>query len=260
MDEEKRQENAQGSETQFSETVEQMEREPMSAESNQQNDMDVTQEGIPVPPEQEPVAAEAEVLNADVEPFDLSPEDAASAQPAAEPAETTLQPETVELNQRIEALKAQLEDRNSQYMRLAADFENYRKRTQKEKEDQEQQVKGTTIKELLSVVDNFERARSQIKPQTEEETVIHKSYQGIYKDFVDRLKKIGVAPMRVEGEEFDPGLHEAVMREETNEYPEGTITEELRRGYVLGDIVLRHAMVKVATAPIGGDPDEVGAE
>ena len=257
MDEEKRQENAQESETRFSETVEQMGSEPMSAESNQQNNMDVKQEGIPVP-QQEPEAAEA-VLDADAEPFDLSPEDATTAQPSADAATSTLQPEVEELNQRIETLKAQLEDRNNQYMRLAADFENYRKRTQKEKEDQEQQVKGATIKELLSVVDNFERARSQIKPQTEEETVIHKSYQGIYKDFVDRLKKIGVAPMRVEGEEFDPSLHEAVMREETSEHPEGTIMEELRRGYVLGDIVLRHAMVKVAATPIGDDSDDDAA-
>jgi molecular chaperone GrpE len=146
----------------------------------------------------------------------------------------------------MEALKLQLEDRSNQYMRIAADFENFRRRTQKEKEDLEQQIKCNTVNELLPVVDNFERARSQIKPQTDGEMNIHKSYQGVYKDMVDRLKKIGVAPMRAEGKEFDPNLHEAVMREPTNEYPEGTVVDELVRGYMLGDRVLRHAMVKVA--------------
>ena len=78
---------------------------------------------------------------------------------------------------------------------------------------------------------------------------IHKSYQGVYKQLVDALKKLGVSPMRAEGEEFDPNLHEAVMREPSSEYPEGTVIEQLVRGYLLGDKVLRHAMVKVAMPP-----------
>ncbi len=77
---------------------------------------------------------------------------------------------------------------------------------------------------------------------------IHKSYQGVYKQLVDCLKRIGVSPMRPEGQEFDPNLHEAVMREATNEYPEGVVIEQLMRGYFLGERVLRHAMVKVAAA------------
>lgn len=151
-----------------------------------------------------------------------------------------------EMTRTIESLQAQVEERTGQYMRIAADFDNFRKRTQKEKEELEQQIKCNTVVELLPVVDNFERARSQIKPQTDPEMNIHKSYQGVYKDFVERLKRIGVSPMRAEGSEFDPNLHEAVMREQTNKYPEGTVTEELVRGYMLGDRVLRHAMVKVA--------------
>jgi molecular chaperone GrpE len=149
----------------------------------------------------------------------------------------------------IQLLKSQLEDRAGQYMRIAADFDNYRKRTQREKEEMDQQIKCATIKELLPVVDNFERARSQIKPQTDQETAIHKSYQGVYKQLVDCLKQIGVSPMRVEGAEFDPNLHEAVMRQPTDEYPDGVVMEELQRGYMLGERVLRHALVKVAAAP-----------
>ncbi|GAB4370681.1 MAG: nucleotide exchange factor GrpE [Elainellaceae cyanobacterium] len=246
MDEEKRQENPQGEATGVSETIEPMGSESMSAESNLPNSSEGT-------PEEMTMAQDAEApaeftLEPDAEPFDLTPEAAPSAEPSSEGQTAEVQSQLDELNQRIESLKAQLEDRNGQYMRLAADFENYRKRTQKEKEDQEQVVKCSTIKELLPVVDNFERARSQLKPQTDGEMNLHKSYQGVYKDLVDRLKKIGVAPMRAEGEVFDPSLHEAVMREETDQYPEGTVIEELRRGYVLGDLVLRHAMVKVATA------------
>lgn len=148
-----------------------------------------------------------------------------------------------------ETLKAQLKDLNNQSIRIAADFDNYRKRTQKEKEELDQQIKCSTLKELLPVVDNFERARSHIKPQTEAEMTIHKSYQSVYKQLVDCLKRIGVSPMRSEGKEFDPNLHEAVMREATDQHPEGTVIEELMRGYMLGERVLRHAMVKVATAP-----------
>jgi molecular chaperone GrpE len=151
-----------------------------------------------------------------------------------------------ELSQQIETLKSQLEDRSTQYMRIAADFENYRKRTAKEKEEIDLQVKRNTITELLPIVDNFERARAHLKPQGEGEMTIHKSYQGVYKQLVDCLKRLGVAPMRPEGQEFDPNLHEAVMREPTDEYPEGTVLEELVRGYYFGERVLRHAMVKVA--------------
>ncbi len=146
----------------------------------------------------------------------------------------------------IDTLKAQLEERNNQYVRIAADFENFRKRNQKEKEELEQQVKRNTITELLPVVDNFDRARAQIKPQTDAEQAIHKSYQSVYKQLVESLKRLGVSPMRSEGQQFDPNLHEAVMREATDEYPEGTVLEELVRGYYLGERVLRHAMVKVA--------------
>jgi molecular chaperone GrpE len=155
----------------------------------------------------------------------------------------------VELERQLTSLQAELEDRTAQSMRIAADFENYRKRTSKEKEELESQVKGNTITELLPVVDNFERARSQIKPQTDAEMAIHKSYQGVYKQLVDALKRLGVSAMRSEGQEFNPQFHEAVMREPSHDHPEGTVIEEFVRGYQLGDRVLRHAMVKVAAAP-----------
>ena len=154
-----------------------------------------------------------------------------------------------EKEQQIASLQAQVEERTSQYLRIVADFDNFRKRSQKEKEELDQLIKGNTITELLPIVDNFERARSHLKPQTDAELSIHKSYQSVYKQLVDCLKRLGVSAMRPEGSEFDPNLHEAVMRQPTDEQPEGTVLEELVRGYFLGERVLRHAMVKVAAAP-----------
>ena len=170
-------------------------------------------------------------------------------EPESAVGESEYQAALEELAQEVESLRVQVEDRTNQYVRIAADFDNFRRRAQKEKEELEDKIKCSTISELLPVVDNFERARSQIKPQTDGEMSIHKSYQSVYKQLVDCLKRVGVSPMRSEGKEFDPNLHEAVMREATDEHPEGTVIEELVRGYVLGDRVLRHAMVKVAAAP-----------
>ncbi|MEG4209426.1 nucleotide exchange factor GrpE [Microcoleus sp. S13_B4] len=152
------------------------------------------------------------------------------------------------LKTQLQAASAQLEELKNQNLRLAADFENFRRRTQKEKEELDLQARCLTIKPLLPVIDNFERARSHIKPQTDGEMNIHKSYQSVYKQMVDGLKQIGVSPMRPEGEQFDPNLHEALLSEPTDEHEEGTIIQELERGYILGERVLRHAKVKVAAA------------
>ncbi len=167
------------------------------------------------------------------------------------------------LTEQIEALQNQLQDQAQQYdllknshIRLTAEFDNYRKRTAKEKQDLEVVVKRNTIGELLSVVDNFERARNTINPNNDGEAMIHKSYQGVYKNLVDSLKRLGVSPMRPEGQAFDPLYHEAMLREYTDEYPEGTVIEELMRGYMLGEQVLRHAMVKVAAPKPTESPEE----
>jgi molecular chaperone GrpE len=163
----------------------------------------------------------------------------------------------IRLAAETESLRLQVEERTSQCVRIAADFDNFRKRTEREKSEIELRVKRDVISQLLPVIDSFEMSRTQIKPQTDPEVNIHKSYQGVYKQLVDGLKKIGVSPMRVEGQPFDPNFHDAIMREPTNEHPEGTVIEELRRGYLLGDLVLRHAMVKVAAT---GEDDDVPSE
>lgn len=156
------------------------------------------------------------------------------------------QQENANLKQLLDEKSQQADLSKAQYARLAADFENFRRRTVKEKENLEQQVKKNVITELLPVIDNFERARTQLKPDSDSEKAIHSSYQGVYKTLVECLKKMGVSAMRPEGQEFDPNFHEAMLREPTSEYPEGTVIEQLIRGYILGDTILRHAMVKVA--------------
>lgn len=187
----------------------------------------------------------------------VNSEETTAAAPEAVDAEAP-QPETAELAAQLalvvaerDRLKAELDEQNSSYLRLAADFENFRRRTLKEREELELQSKRVTITELLPVIDNFDRARAQLKPQGEEAEAIHKSYQGLYKQLVDCLKRIGVSPMRSEGKPFDPAYHDAVLREESSEHPEGTVLEELQRGYLLGEAVLRHALVKVSIAAEG---------
>ncbi len=197
----------------------------------------------------EPTAGETSAT--DDAPATLDDLDLSEIEEPAIETEATYAPSATDLLREIEGLKAQLEDRTGQHMRLTADFENFRRRTVKEREELELRLKCETIRELLSVIDNFERARSFIKPQNDGELNLHKSYQGIYRQLVDSLKRLGVVKMRPEGQEFDPNLHEAVMREPSNEHPEGTVLEQLQDGYLLGDRVLRHAMVKVA-AP--GEP------
>jgi molecular chaperone GrpE len=167
----------------------------------------------------------------------------------SETAPTDDRSEIQTLTDKLAEISNQRDAFQSQYLRIAADFDNFRKRNSKEKEDIEVRVKCATIIELLSVVDNFERARTQIKPQNDGEMGIHKSYQGVYKQLVESLKRVGVSPMRPEGQQFDPNLHEAVMRQPTEEHPEGTVIEELQRGYYLGDRILRHSLVKVAAPP-----------
>ena len=154
-----------------------------------------------------------------------------------------------QLEQELQTLKQEHETLQSQYMRIAADFDNFRKRQSRDQDDIRQQLVCSTLSEILPVVDNFERARQQLNPEGEEAQALHRSYQGLYKQLVDVLKQQGVARMEVVGQEFDPTLHEAVLREESTEHPEDVVIEELQRGYHLNGKVLRHALVKVSMGP-----------
>ena len=150
---------------------------------------------------------------------------------------------------RLQQLEKEHETLNSQYLRIAADFDNFRKRQTRDQDDLKIQLTCTTLSEILPIVDNFERARQQLNPEGEEAQALHRSYQGLYKQLVEVLKNLGVAPMRVVDQAFDPSLHEAVMREPSDEKAEDIVIEELQRGYHLNGRVLRHALVKVSMGP-----------
>ena len=150
---------------------------------------------------------------------------------------------------RLEQLEKEHETLKSQYVRIAADFDNFRKRQSRDQDDLKIQLISKALTAILPIVDNFERARQQLKPETEEAQTLHRSYQGLYKQLVEVLKQQGVAPMRVVGQQFDPNLHEAVLREPSDKFNEDIITEELQRGYHIEGKVLRHALVKVSMGP-----------
>ena len=173
-----------------------------------------------------------------------SPVESGSTGTDVDPAERLQQ-----LEKELQTLRAEHDALQSQYMRIAADFDNFRKRQSRDQDNLRQQLVCSTLSEILPVVDNFERARQQLNPEGEEAQALHRSYQGLYKQLVEVLKQQGVARMEVVGQEFDPTLHEAVLREENREHPEDVVIEELQRGYHLNGRVLRHAMVKVSMGP-----------
>jgi len=131
-------------------------------------------------------------------------------------------------------------------LRTLADFENFRKRSEREKQDFFKYALANTIKDLLPVIDNFDRALEH----AEEGDEFHKGVLLIYKQLFDVLQRNGLKPIDEAGVRFDPNIHEAVVREEDPSVPNHTVTLILQKGYFLHDRLLRPAMVKVA---VGGE-------
>jgi len=200
--------------------------------------------------------------------FDINSPDPNASVPQAESTEleNALAQEVSRLVGQLDDFKArilekdqQLQEKEQQYTRLYADFENYRRRTQREKDDLQINIKADVLKEVLTVMDNFERAKSQIQIETEREEAINDSYQAVYRQFLMTLEKLGVTPIEAQGKPFDPVFHEAVMQTASDEHTEETVLAEFQRGYVIGDKVLRHAVVKVAT-PTSSLTDQPSSE
>ncbi|GMH21820.1 hypothetical protein Nepgr_023663 [Nepenthes gracilis] len=154
-----------------------------------------------------------------------------------------------EFVQKISNLSAELASGKEKYIRLQADFDNFRKRSEKERLTTRSDAQGEVIETLLLMVDGFERAKQQIRPETEKERKIDTSYQGIYKQFVEIMRSLHVSAIPTVGKPFDPSLHEAIARDESKEYKEGIVIQEFRRGFILGDRLLRPAKVKVSSGP-----------
>ena len=137
---------------------------------------------------------------------------------------------------------AELEDR---VMRQMAEFENFRRRTDKEKQAMFETGAKSVIEKILPVIDNFERGLSTV-PEAERESGFASGMNMIYKQLLTELGNIGVKPIEALGQEFDPNFHNAVMQVATEEYESGIVAQELLKGYTYRDSVVRHSMVAVA--------------
>ena len=136
---------------------------------------------------------------------------------------------------------------NQQYIRLAADFDNYRKRQEQERENLLKFRAESALKKKLEILDNFERGEKALE-NVEDCKQVKDSFNLIHKQVVETLQKLGMEEIDADGKEFDPNFHDAVMQTPTSEHPEHTIINVLQKGYKMGDKVLRPALVNVATA------------
>ena len=168
-------------------------------------------------------------------------ENTESTEPAAEtvPETFTVPREQMEKMGGLAKLVAEVNDK---YLRLAAEYDNYRKRTAKEKESIYGDAKADTIKPLLAVYDNLERGIAQY----DEADVHRQGLELILRQFTETLTKLGVTEIEAQGQPFDPEKHNAVMHVEDESAGENTVVEVFQKGFMIGDKVLRFAMVKVA--------------
>jgi molecular chaperone GrpE len=144
----------------------------------------------------------------------------------------------------LDALRREKDALQDRLLRTAAEFDNYRKRIDRERRDQADAALADALEDLLPVMDNLERALQS--PTGESGDAYRKGVELIHRQMGDLLRKRGVKPIEAVGADFDPRYHQAVVQEVSSDHREGEVMEELRRGYMLGERLLRPAMVKVA--------------
>lgn len=149
---------------------------------------------------------------------------------------------TAELQQKIEALEKELADEKEKYLRLDAEYYNYRTRSLKEKQDAYDNALTKAVTEVLSVIDNFERALTAECADAN----FKKGVEMIFRQYTAILEKLGVKEIEAEGKPFDPNFHNAVSQITDENLGENTVAAVLRKGYIMGNKVIRHAMVTVA--------------
>lgn len=151
--------------------------------------------------------------------------------------------ELAETQKKLKEAEEQLARQKDVLLRTAAEYDNYRKRTSREKQSAYQDATADAVKEFLPVADNLERALAQKDCSAED---LRKGVEMVGKQMQDALKKLGVTEMGREGDPFDPALHSAVAHVEDKEAGENTVSKVFQKGYKIGDRVVRHAMVQVA--------------
>lgn len=150
-----------------------------------------------------------------------------------------------ELLAEVDRLTQELQEANNRLLRTTADFDNFRKRTRQEKEELGQYATLKLIQEVLPVLDNFQLA---LAAETADANSLKQGIEMVFRQFQSILEKAGVQSIEAVGQPFDPNVHEAVMQVQSDEHEPGTVVEELRKGYMLYEKVVRPAMVKVAQA------------
>jgi molecular chaperone GrpE len=145
---------------------------------------------------------------------------------------------------KIAELEAKLEDADNRYLRLQADFDNFRRRSRIELEASAKYKAQSVITDLLPAIDNFERAM-KMEVDNEQAKSLMQGVEMVYRSLLDALKNEGVEAIEAVGKEFDPHLHQAVMQAEDENYGSNIVVEEFQKGYMLKDRVIRPAMVKV---------------
>ena len=147
-------------------------------------------------------------------------------------------------DKKAEAYEAKIAELDDRVKRQMAEFENFRKRTEKEKATMFEMGAKSVIEKILPVVDNFERGLQAI-PEEDKNSPFAEGMNKIYKQMMTELEGLGVKPIEAVGKEFDPNFHNAVMQVESDEYEEGVIAQELLKGYTYRDTVVRYSMVAV---------------
>jgi len=170
----------------------------------------------------------------------------------------------------VEALTAERDEIKDRMLRIAAEFENWKRRARKEQDDAEAKAREAVLRDMLDVVDNLERAVGAFEgnnagtgkgapaPAPDGAAVL-KGVNLVLRLFQSKLERYNVKPIAARGEPFDPKIHEAISRVETADVPPGAVAVELQRGYRIGERLLRPAMVSVATAPAAKTPEGGGA-
>jgi molecular chaperone GrpE (heat shock protein) len=151
--------------------------------------------------------------------------------------------------ERAEKMELECQQLMAELTGYRQEAEEFDRRLKQNRSQVEQTTRAETALQLLTAIDTIELAKNSIKPQTDRETAIQKGYIMLDKKMLSSLREIGVCTIETVGHKFDPRLHEVMREEGTQEQPVGTILTEFRRGYLLGDRVLRLAQVKVAIAP-----------
>lgn len=186
----------------------------------------------------ETIQEEITDTEATVENVEETVEDSSTQDPVEDNNETTLDTIMAELDTQ----KALLQQSEDQYKRLQADFANFRRRNEKEREELSSVVLQGLVKDLLPIIDNFERA---LAVEGVSGTPLHDGISMVYNQLMETLKKNGVEAIKATGEKFDPNYHQAVMRVQDPEKEDDTIAEEFQKGYMVQGRVIRPSMVKV---------------